>query len=78
MDFFTVPTVNFAILYVFLVFDHGRRKVIHFAITRNPSMQWVIQQLREAMPFGLHPNISFAIMMGSTVTEYGHFWTVVA
>ena len=59
MDFFTVPTVHFAILYVFLVFDHGRRKVIHFAITKNPTMDWVIQQLREAMPFGLQPQYLF-------------------
>jgi len=59
MDFFTATTVNFAILYVFLVFDHGRRKVIHFAITKNPSMDWVIQQLREAMPFGLQPKYLF-------------------
>jgi putative transposase len=53
MDFFTVATVNFVILYVFLVFDRGRRKVMHFAITKNPTMDWVIQHLREAMPFGL-------------------------
>ena len=33
MDFFTVTTINFATYYVFLVFDHGRRKVMHFAIT---------------------------------------------
>ena len=59
MDFFTVATVNFTILYVFLVLDHGRRKLIHFAITRNPSMDWVIQQLREAMPFGLQPKYLF-------------------
>jgi transposase InsO family protein len=59
IDFFTVTTINFTILYVFLVFDHGRRKVIHFAITRNPSMKWVIQQLRESMPFGLQPKCLF-------------------
>lgn len=59
IDFFTVATVNFAILYVFLVFDHGRRKVIHFAITKNPTMDWVIQQLREARPFGLQPQYLF-------------------
>jgi len=59
MDFFTVTTINFATYYVFLVFDHGRRRVIHFAITRNPLMKWVIQQLREAMPFGLQPKYIF-------------------
>ncbi len=59
IDFFTVTTINFDTLYVFLVFDHGRRKVIHFAITRNPYMNWVIQQLRESMPFGLQPKYLF-------------------
>ena len=59
MDFFTVVTINFKMLYVFLVLDHGRRKVIHFAITKTPSMDWVIQQLREAMPFGLQPKYLF-------------------
>jgi putative transposase len=59
IDFFTVTTINFATLYVFLVFDHGRRKVMHFAITRYPSMKWVVQQLREAMPFGLQPKYLF-------------------
>ena len=59
IDLCTVTTVNFVILYVLLVFDHGRRKVIHFAITKNPSMDWVIQQLREAMPYGLQPKYLF-------------------
>jgi transposase InsO family protein len=59
IDFFTVTTINFATLYAFVVFDHSRRRVIHFAITRNPFMAWVIQQLREAMPFGLQPKYLF-------------------
>ena len=57
IDFFTVTTIDFATLYVFLVFDHGRRKVVHFAITRNPFMNWFVQQLRESMPFGLHRSV---------------------
>ena len=47
IDFCTVVTVNFAFLYVFLVFQHGRRKVIHFASTSSPFLNWIIQQLRE-------------------------------
>jgi putative transposase len=69
VDFFTVATVNFAILYVFLVFDHGRRKVIQFAITKTPSMKWVTQQLREAMPFGLQPRYLFRDNDG--IYDYG-------
>jgi transposase InsO family protein len=59
IDFFTVNTIRFATLYVFIVLDHGRRKVVHFAITANPSMRWVIQQLREAMPYGRQPRFVF-------------------
>ncbi len=55
IDFLTVTTIGFSTLYVSLVFAHGRRKAIHFAVTSTPSMAWVIQQLREAMPLGLQP-----------------------
>jgi len=59
IDFFTVITINFTTLYTFLVLDHGRRQVIHFAVTKHPTMQWVIQQLREATPDGLKPKYLF-------------------
>jgi len=59
IDFFTVTTLRFATLYVFLIFDHGRRKVIHFGVTRHPCLDWVIRQLRESMPFGLQPKYLF-------------------
>jgi transposase InsO family protein len=55
IDFFTVNTLGFQTLYVFLVFDHARREVLHFAVTPHPTMEWVIQQLREATPFGRQP-----------------------
>ena len=50
MDFCIVPTVSFQLLYVWFLIDHGRRRVIHFNVTTNPSARWVIQQLREAFP----------------------------
>jgi transposase InsO family protein len=50
MDFFVVPTVGFRLLYVWFIIDHGRRRIIHFNVTTNPTAQWVIQQLREAFP----------------------------
>jgi transposase InsO family protein len=50
MDFFVVPTVRFTLLYVWFVLDHGRRRVLHFNVTRHPSALWVIQQLRETFP----------------------------
>jgi putative transposase len=59
MDFFTVTTIRFQILYVFVVLNHARRQVVHVAVTAHPTMAWVIQQLREAMPFGIQPTYLF-------------------
>jgi putative transposase len=51
MDFFIVPTVAFRLLYVLLVIQHDRRKVLHVNVTTHPTAAWVTQQLREAFPF---------------------------
>jgi len=48
IDFFTVPTVCFRLLYGFFVIDHGRRSILHFSVTAHPTAEWVMQQLREA------------------------------
>jgi putative transposase len=49
-DFFTVPTVTFRLLYCFFVIEHGRRRILHFNVTRHPTADWIVQQLREALP----------------------------
>ena len=51
IDFFTVPTVAFRILYCFIVLHHDRRKLVHFNATYNPTAQWTAQQLTEAFPY---------------------------
>src|SRR5262247_3229351 len=51
VDFFSVPTIRFQVLYVFLVLAHERRRVVHFNITAHPTAEWTAQQLREALPF---------------------------
>ena len=48
LDFFTVHTWAFRILYCFFVIEHGRRRILHFNVTEHPTAAWVIQQLREA------------------------------
>jgi len=55
MDFFTVPTLTFGVLYCFFVIAHDRRRVLHFNVTRHPTSAWVSQQLREAFPFDAAP-----------------------
>ena len=44
MDLFTVPTMRFQILYVFVVLNHSRQ-VVHLSVTAHPTIAWVIQQL---------------------------------
>ena len=51
MDFFTVPTMTFGILYCFFVIAHDRRRILHFHVTRDPNSLWIAQQLREAFPY---------------------------
>src|ERR1039458_711030 len=55
VDFFTVPTIRFQVLYVFLVLAHDRRRVLYFNVTAHPTAQWTGQQLREAFPFDQLP-----------------------
>jgi len=50
MDFFTVPTLTFRVLYCFFIIEHGRRKILHFNVTENPTSPWIVQQLSEAFP----------------------------
>jgi putative transposase len=55
VDFFTVPTIRFQILYVFLVLSHDRRRILHFAVTAHPTAEWTAHQLREAFPWDSAP-----------------------
>jgi putative transposase len=55
IDFFTVPTIRFRVLYVFLVLAHDRRRILHFNVTAHPTAEWTGQQLREAFPFDQLP-----------------------
>ena len=55
IDFFTVPTLRFQVLYVFLVLAHDRRRILHFNVTAHPTAEWAGQQLREAFPFDQLP-----------------------
>ena len=55
VDFFTVPTIRFQVLYVFLVLAHDRRCIVHCNVTAHPTAQWTGQQLRDAFPFDQLP-----------------------
>ncbi len=49
-DFFTVSTLSFRGLYCFVLIEHGRRRILHFNTTAHPTSEWIVQQLREALP----------------------------
>jgi len=51
IDFFIVPTINFKLLFVFVVLAHERRKIIHINVTTSPSATWTGQQIIEAFPW---------------------------
>ena len=55
IDFFVVPTTTFRVLYVFLVLEHDRRRILHFNVTEGPSAQWTGQQLVNAFPYDSAP-----------------------
>ena len=55
IDFFTVPTIAFRVLFVFLVLSHDRRRVLHFDVTEHPSAEWTGRQLIEAFPWDTAP-----------------------
>jgi len=50
IDFFTVPTATFRILFGFVVMRHDRRRVVHFNVTAHPTAVWTAQQIVEAFP----------------------------
>ena len=66
IDFFTVPTIRFQVLYVFLVLAHDRRRIVHFNVTAHPTAEWTGQQLREAFRLNRYRDIFFAIGMASS------------
>src|ERR1700690_2374827 len=55
MDFFTVPTLTFGVLYCFFVIGHDRRRILHHNVTRHPNALWVALQLHEAWECGEQP-----------------------
>jgi hypothetical protein len=51
IDFFTVPTATFRVLFWFVVLSHDRRRIVHVNVTSHPTAAWTAQQLREAWPW---------------------------
>jgi putative transposase len=54
-DFFTVPTALFQVLFVFIVIQHDRRRLVHLNVTAHPTAEWTARQIVEAFPFESAP-----------------------
>ena len=50
IDFFTVRTATFRVLFVLVVLAHQRRRVLHFNVAEHPTALWTGQQIIEAFP----------------------------
>jgi transposase InsO family protein len=55
LDFFTVPTVTFKVLFVLVILAHERRRIVHFNVTKHPTAQRTAQQVVEAFPWDEAP-----------------------
>ena len=56
VDFFTLPTATFRVLFVFIVLRHDRRRIVHFNVTDHPSAEWTAQQIVDAFPWESAPS----------------------
>ena len=50
-----MQTLTFRTRYVFVVIDHGRRRIRHWNVTEHPNAPWIWQQMIEATAWGQQP-----------------------
>jgi putative transposase len=77
-DFFVSVTATFRLFYVFVLIEHGSRRLVHFNITQHPTAAWTLQQLREVIGCGdayrylLHDRDSiFAQHLDASISRLG-------
>jgi hypothetical protein len=49
-DFFVAQTASFHTLYVFVIVELGTWRILHHNVPAQPTVEWTVQQLREALP----------------------------
>ena len=63
-----------AFFFVFVIVEVGSRRIVHYAVTRNPTDPWIDQQLRETTRFGQAPRF----LIRDVGRKYGSRFTRVA
>ena len=57
VDLLTVPTIGLERLCVLVVLRLLRREIVHVAVTRHPTSEWLAQQITEPFPWDTAPAI---------------------
>ncbi len=73
-DFTVVHDLLFRPLYIFIIIELKRRRVVHAAVTRHPTDAWTAQQLREATAWGKGPRY----LIRDRDKKYGSLFSAVA
>ena len=55
MDLFIAPTIGFELLYVLVIVQLERRKLVWINVTRHPTAEWIARQITEAFPWAEAP-----------------------
>ena len=55
LDFTTQFLWDYSMCHVLAIMAVDTRRIVHIAVTRHPTLDWVKQQIREATPFGEIP-----------------------
>lgn len=66
MDFFTVPTLTFSLLYCFFVISHDRRRILHITSPNIPRACGSSSSCEKLFPLVPFPGFSSSIAMPST------------
>jgi putative transposase len=72
VDFFTVPTATFRVLFVFLVLSNEQRHIVHFNVTESPTAVWAGQQIINAFPWDTAPKYLLRDRDGKFGEEFIH------
>ena len=72
IDFFTVPTATFQILFVLVVLSHNRRRIVYVNVTQHPTAAWTRPQIREAFPWDRAPKYLLRDRDAIYGSDFGH------
>jgi transposase InsO family protein len=51
IDLFVVSTATMKLLFGLIIMRHGRRRLVHTAVTAHPTAEWLARQISEAFPW---------------------------